>query len=100
MIQLEQVSETFSKYVAEKVEFMGSKILDAKVKGTKIVTPPPVLVKDTDPKPDKRPTMSSVYAEMIKNFPKSAMIFQPDEDEDDEEVEEEKPRVEPREPEE
>ena len=62
--------------MAEKVDFMGSKILDAKVKGTKIVTPPPVLVKDTDPKPDKRPTMSSVYAEMIKNFPKVSSLSQ------------------------
>ena len=62
--------------MAEKVEFMGSKILDAKVKGTKIFTPPPVLVKDTDPKPDKRPTMSSVYAEMIKNFPKVSSLSQ------------------------
>ena len=62
--------------MAEKVDFMGSKILDAKVKGTKIVTPPPVLVKDTDPRTDKRPTMSSVYAEMIKNFPKVSSLSQ------------------------
>lgn len=87
LIQLETVSEKFSSYVADKVEFMGSKILDAQVKGTKIVTPPPVLVKDTSPKPAKTPTMSSVYAEMIKNFPKNAMIFQPDDDEEEQKEE-------------